>query len=82
MKFSSGGYKIRKILAKESTYPKEIIEFWINGELSKIGYHFSDKVIQKLILSKNVNYKICAPKLVFFNQTKIEKDSDDFLLLT
>ena len=27
VKFSSGGYKIRKILAQESTYPKEIIEF-------------------------------------------------------
>ena len=27
VKFSSGGYKIRKIFAKESTYPKEIIEF-------------------------------------------------------
>ena len=25
--FSSGGYKIRKIFALESTYPKEIIEF-------------------------------------------------------
>ena len=45
VKFSSGGYKIRKILAKESTYPKEIIEFWINGELSKIGHHFSNEVI-------------------------------------
>ena len=27
VKFSSGGYKIRKIFAYESTYPKEIIEF-------------------------------------------------------
>ena len=34
--FSRGGYKIRKSFAKESTYPKEIIEFWINGELSKM----------------------------------------------
>ena len=49
MKFSSGGYKIRKILAKESTYPKEIIEFWINGKLSKIGHHFSnEKRIRKI----------------------------------
>ena len=43
--FLSRGYKIRKIFAKESTYQKEIIEFWINGELSKIGHHFSNKVI-------------------------------------
>ena len=27
VEFSSGGYKIRKIFAKKSTYPKEIIEF-------------------------------------------------------
>ena len=30
-----------------------------------------------MILSKNVNNKKCAPKLVFFNE-KNEKDSDDF----
>ena len=30
------------------------------------------------MLSKNVNNKTCAPKLVFFNK-KIEKYSDDFL---
>ena len=45
VEFSSGGYKIRKIFALESTYPKEIIEFWINDELSKIGHQFSNKVI-------------------------------------
>ena len=28
---------------------------------------------------KNVNNKKCAPKLVFFNEKKIKKDSDDFL---
>jgi hypothetical protein len=27
VEFSNRGYKIRKIFAKESTYPKEIIEF-------------------------------------------------------
>ena len=31
-----------------------------------------------MILSKNVNNKKCAPKLVFFNEKKIEKDSDNF----
>ena len=30
------------------------------------------------MLSKNVNNKKFAPKLIFFNE-KIEKDSDDFL---
>ena len=29
--FSIGGYKIRKIFAKELTYSKEIIEFWELG---------------------------------------------------
>ena len=27
VEFSNGGYKIRKIFAEESTYPKKIIEF-------------------------------------------------------
>ena len=31
VEFSNGGYKIRKIFAKESTYSKEIIEFWESG---------------------------------------------------
>ena len=26
--FSNGGYKIRKVFAYESTYSKEMIEFW------------------------------------------------------
>ena len=30
-----------------------------------------------MVLSKNVNNKKCAPELVFFNENKIEKDSDD-----
>ena len=34
--------------------------------------------IYKLILSQNVNNKKCAPKLVFFNEKRNEKDSDDF----
>ena len=56
-------------------YPKEIIkfEFWINGELSKIGHHFINKAIRKLILSKNVNNKKCAPQLSFFNEKKLRK---------
>ena len=32
-----------------------------------------------MMLSKNVNNKKCAPKLIFFNEKKIEKDSDNFL---
>ena len=29
-------------------------------------------------ISKNVKNKKCTPKLIFFNEKKIEKDSDDF----
>ena len=31
-----------------------------------------------MMLSKIVNNKKCAPKLILFNEKKIEKDSDDF----
>ena len=34
--------------------------------------------IEKNILSKNVNNKKCAIKLVSCNERKFEKDSDDF----
>ena len=46
---------------------------------SKIWPNFSNKVVEKLMLSKSVNNKKFAPKLVFFNEKKIEKYSDDFL---
>ena len=44
----------------------------------KIRRHFSNKVILKLNLSKNVFYKKCGPKLVFFNGKRNEKDWDVF----
>ena len=44
----------------------------------KLGIILENKVIYKLMLSKNVNNKKCAPKLIFFNEKKIEKDSDNF----
>ena len=46
-------------------------ENWSSGEVSKIGYRFT-----KLMLSKNVNNKKCAPKFIFFNEKK--EDLDDF----
>ena len=36
--------------------------------------HFSNIFFFKLILSKNVNNKKCAPKLVFFNEKKKDKE--------
>ena len=32
----------------------------------------------KIDVIKNVNNQKCAPKLIFFNEKKIEKDSDNF----
>ena len=77
--FQAGGTKLERVLHKNQHTQRKLLnfEFWINGELSKIGHHFSDKVIYKLRLSKNINNKKCNPKLVFFNEKK-EKDSDDF----
>ena len=36
----------------------------------KLGIILEKKVISKLMLSKNVNNKKCAPKLIFFNEKK------------
>ena len=66
--FQVEGTKLERFLHKNQHTPRKLLnfEFWINGELSK-----SNKYFQKLILSKNVNNKKCAPKLVFFNEKKI-----------
>ena len=45
---------------------------------SKIGYDFGNKVVQKLTLSINNFYKKRAPKQIFFNEKKNQKDLDDF----
>ena len=68
VEFSSGDTKLERFLHKNQHTQKKLLnfEFWINGELSKIGHYFSTKKF----LSKNVNNKKCAPKLVFFNEKK------------
>ena len=50
----------------------------MNVSPSKIGHDFSNKVGKKLKLSINIFYKKCAPKQLFFNEKKIQKDSNDF----
>ena len=67
VEFSNGGFKIRNIFVLESIYLKETIEFRVLS-FGLMGHHFSNKVIYKLILSKNVKNKKFAPKLVFFNK--------------
>ena len=46
--------------------------------LSKIGRHFSNKVVLKLKSAKNAFYKKGALKLIFINEKFFLKDSDDF----
>ena len=41
VEFSNGRYKIRKIFAKESTNPKEIIEKVPKFDFQNLGAHFS-----------------------------------------
>ena len=49
-----------------------------SDSLSIIRRHFSNKVVLKLKSAKNAFYKKGALKLIFFNEKKIQKDSDDF----
>ena len=45
--FQAGGTKLERYLHKNQHTERKLLnfEFWINGELSKIGHHFSNKVI-------------------------------------
>ena len=45
--FQAGGTKLERFLHKNQHTQRKLLnfEFWINGELSKIGHHFSNKVI-------------------------------------
>ena len=65
VEFSNRGYKIRKIfwLLKNQHTQRKVLnfEFWINGELSKIGHHKSDSnknfknwFYQQMLITKNV----------------------------
>ena len=43
-------------------------ENWSSGELSKFGFILENKIIKKLMLSKNDQNKKCASVFVFFNE--------------
>ena len=47
VKFSSGGYKIRQDLPKNQDTQRKLLNCknWVNGELRKLGHHFSNKGI-------------------------------------
>ena len=55
VEFSSGGAKLERFLHKNQRTQRELLnfEFWTNGELSKIGHHFINKIIEKIILGKS-----------------------------
>ena len=42
LEFSSGGTKLERFLHKNQHNQRKLLnfEFWINGEVSKIGHHF------------------------------------------
>jgi hypothetical protein len=50
--FQAGGTKLERFLHKNQHTQRKLlnIEFWMNGDLSKIGHHFSNKKFKKMIL--------------------------------
>ena len=73
--FHTGGTKLERFLPKNQHTQRKLMNFenWVNGEMSKIRRHFRNKSRSILILSKNVNNKKCAPKLIFFNKKKLRE---------
>ena len=57
--FQAGGTKLERFLRKNQHTQRKILNFedWCCDKLSKLGHHFSNKIISKLMLSKNVNEK-------------------------
>ena len=47
LSFQVGGTKLERFLHKNHHTERKLLNFelWINGELSNIGHHFSNKVI-------------------------------------
>ena len=70
MSFQGRGTKLKIFLPKNQRTKRKLLNFenWVNGKVSKIRSHFRNKSRSILKLSKNVNNKKCAPKLIFFNE--------------
>ena len=45
--FQTGGTKLERLLPKNQHTQRKLLSFenWVNGEVSKIGHHFSNKGI-------------------------------------
>ena len=65
----------RKLLKKSTVVKRNywILRIEVVASCQKVGIILENKVILKLLLSKNVNNKKCATKFVFFNGKKISK---------
>ena len=57
VEFSSGDTKLERVLPKNQCTQRKLLNFenWFNGELSKIGHHFSNKVILKTDVIKKIS---------------------------
>ena len=53
-----------------SKFSANIFLIQTTSEPTKIGLIFSNKVLQKLKSSENVNNEKCAPKMIFYNEKK------------
>ena len=68
MEFHDPTLGIGKVFGQESTSQIPNFGSPSGDSLSKIGRHFSNKVVLKLKSAKNAFYKKGAPKLIFFNE--------------
>ena len=64
------GTKSEKKLPKNQHTQRKLLNLRIGvmGRCQKMGIILENKTIQKLMLSKNVKNKKCAPKLILFNK--------------
>ena len=80
---NNGKNCLKKIRPKFAIFHQPQVIYWLNSQIGlvtsfqKLGIIFRKQKDFKIDVI-NVNNKKCAPKLVFFNEKKIEKDSYDF----
>ena len=76
--FQDQGYRIRseRFLHKNQHTQRKLLNFenWCCGKLSKIGHHFSNRVVLQIDFIKNVLLNR------YSSMKKTEKDLDDFRL--
>ena len=60
---------------KTNNQPKKVFKscLQLSKSRQKLDFILENKVVQKLQFPKNVNNKMCAPKIKFFNEKKVRK---------